>query len=203
MSDFVTVQSEGMGGSKLFAALAKAQAKIEGASKTNVNPHFRSKYADLASVWDACREALTSNGIAVIQRPVASESGSVAIETILAHESGEYITGTLSMRPTKADPQGIGSAITYARRYALASMVGVAPEDDDGNAASRPSAKPITDEQAAEIKAGLQETDSDPVRFLAMLAKAGGLDSIGSVEEIPAALYVKASQAIQRKREAA
>jgi hypothetical protein len=192
-----------MGGPNLFGALAKAQAKIEGATKGNVNPHFRAKYADLASVWDACREALTSNGIAVIQRPIPTAGDVVTLETILAHESGEWISGQITMRPTKADPQGIGSCLTYARRYALAAMVGVAPEDDDGNAASRPAAKPITDEQAEEIKAGLHETASDPVRFLAMLAKAGGLDSIPSVDEIPAALYVKASQAIQRKRESA
>lgn len=120
---------------ELATAFAKAQAKIEGATKDKNNPAFKSKYADLSSVWEACRQALTENGLSVVQ--VAEGDGTQAtIVTRLMHTSGQWIEGTLIVRPAKTDAQGIGSAITYARRYALAAMVGVCPEDDDGNAAS-------------------------------------------------------------------
>jgi hypothetical protein len=116
------------------AALAKAQGAMEGASKDNVNPHFKSKYADLASVWEACRGPLSDNGIAVLQPPCAKGSV-VTVTTLLAHASGEWIQSDLTMAAQQNTPQAIGSCITYARRYALASMVGVAPEDDDAEAA--------------------------------------------------------------------
>lgn len=186
---------------KLYAALAKTQAKIEGARKGNTNPHFRSKYADLASVWDACREALTSNGLSIIQRSVGDDPQLVQIETILCHESGAEVSGTITMRPVKADPQGIGSCITYARRYALAAMVGVAPEDDDGHAASRGDAPTsITAKQAAQIKQGLHDTESDVPAFLAAVAKAGGVASIASVDDIPASLHATCMTALKKKR---
>lgn len=119
----------------LAAALAKAQGEMEGAAKGNINPHFKSKYADLASVWEACREPLSKNGLAILQ-PVSAVGPSVTVTTILAHSSGEWLEESLTMTAQKNDPQGVGSAITYGRRYGLASMVGIAPEDDDGNAAS-------------------------------------------------------------------
>jgi hypothetical protein len=118
------------------AALAKAQGEISGASKDSLNPHFKNKYADLAAVWDACREPLSKNGIAVIQPPCA-QSATVTVTTLLAHASGEWIESDLTMTAQQNTPQGIGSCITYARRYALSSMAGIAPEDDDGNAASQ------------------------------------------------------------------
>lgn len=118
----------------LAAALAKAQGAIKGAAKDSVNPGFRSKYADLASVWDACRKQLSDNGLAVIQTTDEAEDA-VVVVTTLAHSSGEWISGRLKLRPVKADPQGMGSAITYARRYALSAIVGIAPDDDDGQAA--------------------------------------------------------------------
>lgn len=120
---------------RLTTALAKAQAVIEGASKDKTNPHFKSDYADLASIWAACRQPLSENGLAVIQVPSA-DANKVTVETILAHSSGEWISGALTMTAQQNTPQAIGSCITYARRYALSAMVGVAPEDDDGNAAS-------------------------------------------------------------------
>lgn len=119
----------------LAAALAKAQAEIRPAVKDSENPHFRSRYADLAAVWEACRTALTGNGLSVVQLPQVSERGTVAVETILLHESGEFIGGSIEIPLTKSDAQGIGSAVTYARRYSLAAVVGIAPEDDDGEAA--------------------------------------------------------------------
>ena len=120
---------------QLAEALSKAQAKITGALKDSANPFFKSKYADLASVWDACREQLSANGLAVIQTTDVDPEG-VLVITTLAHSSGEWIRGRLRMVPTKSDPQGVGSCLTYARRYALAAIVGVAQVDDDANAAS-------------------------------------------------------------------
>jgi len=126
--------------SELAAAMARAQGAIEGAKKDRENPHFRSKYADLASIWDACRAALAANGLSVVQfpQPITISDGYavVEVETTLLHASGQWMAGTLSLPVSKADAQGVGSAITYARRYALAAVVGVAPDDDDGNAAS-------------------------------------------------------------------
>ena len=122
---------------KLIMALAKAQGLIKAAPKDTTNTYFKSKYADLASVWEACREPLAKNGLAVIQRPNPTNGDTISLTTILAHESGEWIRGTLIMRPVKNDPQGLGSCLTYARRYALSAMVGIcSEEDDDGNAGS-------------------------------------------------------------------
>lgn len=121
----------------LAASLAKAQGKIENAKKDSDNPHFRSKYADLASVWEACRDSLSENGIAVIQAPGTDDNGAVTMTTTLAHASGEWMSSTMACKPARADAQSMGSVITYLRRYSLAAMVGVAPdEDDDGEAAA-------------------------------------------------------------------
>lgn len=117
----------------LAGALAKAQGEIKGAAKDSANPHFKSRYADLAAVWDACREALSKNAIAVVQMPSISD-GKVAVTTLLTHSSGQWIEETVSVAPMKMDAQGLGSVVTYLRRYALAAAVGVAPEDDDGEA---------------------------------------------------------------------
>lgn len=120
---------------ELAAALVKAQAAMKGAKKDAQNPHFKNNYADLESVWDAIREPLTANGLCVVQMPQTVENG-VEIETILLHSSGQYLIDCLWLPVSKQDAQGIGSAITYGRRYALMSMAGVAPVDDDGNAAA-------------------------------------------------------------------
>jgi hypothetical protein len=128
-------KSESIG--KLAEALSKAQKNMGKAVKDAENPFFHHKYADLASVWKACKDHLTDNGLAVVQTndiigTNETALDSVVVETTLLHSSGEWISGRLAIKPTKNDPQGIGSAITYARRYALAAMVGVCPEDDDG-----------------------------------------------------------------------
>lgn len=121
--------------SKIAEALSKAQSTIKNAVKDSDNPFFKSKYADLASVREACQGSLSANGLAVVQFPENRE-GKLVLATMILHTSGEWLSGELEMTPTKADPQGIGSAITYARRYALAAVTGVATEDDDGNSAS-------------------------------------------------------------------
>lgn len=121
---------------ELATALSKAQGEIRPAIKDSNNPFFKSKYADLASVWEVCREPLAKNGLCVSQHPTA-EGNTVTIETLVTHNSGQWMSSKLSMTSKEATPQGIGSAITYARRYALSSIVGIASEeDDDGNAAT-------------------------------------------------------------------
>ena len=121
---------------ELAEALAKAQAEIEGARKGAENPHFRSKYADLGAVWDACREPLTKHGLSIIQQP-RSADGKTYLVTRVMHSSGQWIEDDgFPLILTKEDMQGLGSATTYARRYGLMAAVGIAPEDDDGNAAS-------------------------------------------------------------------
>lgn len=140
---------------KLAAALAKAQGEMDNADKDSSNPHFRSKYADLAAVRAAIREPFSKNGLAYVQLP-RFNGEAVEVETVLMHaESGEFIADTLSIPIAKKDAHGIGSAVTYARRFSLMAVAGIAPsEDDDGNAASeRPRhqaapAKPTTQEKA-------------------------------------------------------
>ena len=145
---------------ELAAALAKAQASIRFAAKENLNPHFRSKYADLSSVWDSCRDALSANGLSVTQVPTMGAEGGLYLVTTIMHASGQWISGEWPIRPVQDTPQGLGSATTYARRYSLAAMVGVAPadEDDDGNAASAgngapaPAVKPKPPKGITELK---------------------------------------------------
>jgi hypothetical protein len=139
---------------ELALALSKTQSILKGALKDSNNPFFKSKYADLASVWEACREPLAANGLSVVQMPCNDTPDSVALETILMHTSGQWISSVFSMPVSKHDAQAVGSAITYARRYALAAVVGIAPEDDDGNLASGKSetSKPAYSKPVAVIK---------------------------------------------------
>ena len=119
----------------LAAALSKCQAEVSSADKTKLNPAFKSKYADLASVWDACRAPLSKNGLSVVQLPQA-DGAKVTVTTMLMHSSGEWICTDLTVTAQAVTPVAVGSAITYARRYSLSAIVGVAPDDDDGTAAS-------------------------------------------------------------------
>lgn len=128
--------------SKIASALVKAQKAFGPALKTSSNPHFRSRYADLSACVEAVIDALNNNGIAMMQRVTPSDTG-VIVETMLIHESGETISnGQLHVPASKHDAQGYGSALTYARRYSLMAACGIAPEDDDGNAASKRPAAP-------------------------------------------------------------
>lgn len=126
-------QSENI--NELASALSKAQGEITAALEDKVNPHFKASYASLSSVWEACRSQLSKNGLAVIQT-MQNEGEQLTLVTTLTHSSGQWIKSYLPISTTKATPQALGSAITYMRRYSLAAMVGVAPdEDDDANAA--------------------------------------------------------------------
>lgn len=135
---------------KLAPALVKAQGMVEGAVKGSQNPHLKNKYANLSAVWDACREALQKNGLAVMQLPCKAPAGHIGLTTILIHESGQSISDTFYM-PLKdpTNPQAAGSALTYARRYALSSAIGICPEDDDGEAAKRGQVAPKASPPAA------------------------------------------------------
>lgn len=117
-------------------ALLSAQRSIKFAQTDAANPYFKSKYADLPTVIDAIKPQLNANEIVYIQTPSPSESGTLALTTRLLHVSGEWIEDTAIVPLPKADPQGYGSAMTYARRYSLASITGLYQDDDDGNAAS-------------------------------------------------------------------
>lgn len=146
----------------IATALAKAQLQMGKALKTSSNPHFKSKYADLASVMDACMEALNSNGIAVIQ-PVETETeNGLSVTTVFIHgESGESLHNHVPLVVSKNDMQGYGSAMTYARRYGLMMMAGLAPEEDDGNAAVRAAPAKVSKEQLDHISTLIKETDSN------------------------------------------
>jgi len=125
----------------IASALVRAQRGFAPALKTSTNPHFRSKYVDLAGCIEAVVDALNAAGIALIQRTSEDNTG-VTVETVFVHESGEMMEcGKLHVPASKQDAQGFGSALTYARRYSLMAAAGIAGEDDDGNAASRPSPK--------------------------------------------------------------
>src|SRR5690606_2254560 len=129
---FTVLSSESI--AALMPALIKAQSAFAPAVKAKVNPHFKSKYVPLDAVIDAIAQPLRDNGIAIVQQTDIEDARTVLI-TRLVHESGEWIAGKYPIHPVKADPQGEGSALTYARRYALMAIAGIAPEDDDGNAA--------------------------------------------------------------------
>lgn len=122
---------------EIATALVKAQKAFGPALKTSTNPHFRSKYVDLSGCIEAVIDSLNNAGIALVQR-TSEDSTGVTVETVFIHESGETLEcGKLHVPAGKQDPQGYGSALTYARRYSLMAACGIAPEDDDGNAASR------------------------------------------------------------------
>lgn len=130
---------------KIASAFVKAQKAFGPALKSSTNPHFRSRYADLSACVEAVIDALNANGIALMQKTYECKEG-VMVETVFVHESGEVMeSGMLHVPAVKHDAQGFGSALTYARRYSLMAACGIAPEDDDGNAASRrPEAKPTS-----------------------------------------------------------
>jgi hypothetical protein len=151
------MQSETIGA--LAAALSKAQADITGALKDSSNPFFKSKYADLASCWDACRKQLAANGLSVIQTTQMTEQGLMLVTT-LAHASGEWIAGQMPVLTKDASPQAQGSGLTYARRYALAAIVGLAQIDDDAEAAQGRKTVPQLDEDLVALINGTKSIDN-------------------------------------------
>jgi len=165
----------------IASALVRAQRGFAPALKTSTNPHFRSKYVDLAGCIEAVVDALNAAGIALIQR-TSEDSTGVTVETVFVHESGEMMEcGKLHVPASKQDAQGYGSALTYARRYSLMAAAGIAPEDDDGNAASKTPTP----------KVSATKTDLVPPNRMAVVAdvaaaideRMSAVDVIGAFEE--------------------
>lgn len=161
---------------EIAAALVKVQASLQAAKKTSVNPYHKSQYADLAEVWNACREPLGANGIAIVQFPGSDPmTGEVSVETMLIHTSGEFLSKAVSAHPKDLLPQSVGSAVTYLRRYGLASAIGVITEDDDGE-----GAQPRQPEQAAPKPAAPR-----PVATPAAKTASANVSQFPSKEDLP------------------
>lgn len=189
---------------KIASAFVKAKKEFSPALKCSSNPHFKSKYADLAACIEAVDDALLNHGIAVVQETTEDQSG-VTVETVFIHESGESLRcGKLHVPASKQDPQGYGSALTYARRYSLMAACGIAPEDDDGNAASRQPAKAqeskplmlLTDEQVANITALADEVKVP-------IAKICAKSNVSKLEAIPALAYTSIINKLKAAKESA
>lgn len=172
----------------IFKALAAAQQQMGPALKESTNPAFRSKYADLANVMAACLPALNANGIAVFQPPVEID-GARYVKTILAHESGEMIECAVPLIVGKNDMQGYGSAVTYARRYGLMAMAGIAPDDDDGNAVAqaapvvedrRPARQDPSKQEAHKMERNPQAIRDWLLDYIKRANKAADLDALNT-----------------------
>jgi len=182
----MTQQSEQI--NELAEALAKAQGQMQNAKKDSTNPHFKSNYADLAAIVTAVKQALSDNALSYLQTTQVDEAGNVTLVTTLAHKSGQWVKSFYPVRPVQANPQGFGSALTYARRYSLAAIAGVAAEDedDDGNAASGSSsvaphraASPAT---APTRPAPQPAPAGDVAEFKALVAEASALPDLNDFE---------------------
>ena len=157
---------------KIAPAFIKAKKEFAPAMKDKSNPAFRSKYADLGACLEAVEDALLNNEIALYQETFEDATG-VTVETVLLHTSGETIRGgKLHVPAAKQDPQGYGSALTYARRYSLMTACGIAPEDDDGNAASKVQAKPRAEPAKPPAK----------VDVMALLAAMDAAETVGELQ---------------------
>lgn len=162
---------------ELATALAVVQGQLTFAKKDSKNPFFKSNYADLESVWEACRSLLSENGLAIMQFPGDYVDGNMTLTTVMTHSSGEWVAQNMSLPVSKPDAQGAGSAITYMRRYALAAIVGVVQADDDGNSASikatvvADKATSITPQQISSINSLIEQTGSDEEKLLAYFKK--------------------------------
>ena len=179
----------------LADSLCKAQAEMGGAVKDSKNPFFKSDYADLTSVIKAIKEPFANHGLSYTQFPTNDE-GRIGVVTLLMHESGEYLEHSYTLPTTKADPQSAGSAITYARRYALQSIAGIPTADDDAESAmirnNQNKTAVLSEDQAAEIKGLLAEHSVDVKVFLQHF-------KTNSVDEMLAVHYSKAVSALKAK----
>lgn len=184
----------------IASAFVKAKKEFSPALKCSTNPHFKSKYADLAACLEAVNDALLNNGIAVYQETSEDATG-VTVETVFVHESGETMRcGKLHVPAAKQDPQGYGSALTYCRRYSLMASCGIAPEDDDGNHASKP-VKPVAPsyidaDKIANITALADEVKADMPKLLAYF-------KVESLEKFQMLQYPQVIHALEKKRVAA
>lgn len=198
---------------EVASALAKAQGMMESALKDSDNPFFKSKYASLDAVWNAIRKPLSSNGLSVIQT-IEGIGDTINITTTLAHSSGQWISSTFPLIAGRPKPQELGSVITYMRRYALSSLVGVtADEDDDGNAAQEQAKEhskkhPINIEKLSKkevdlLEAAILEFDDQAAyreRIIASCRKKWG-EQIKSLQDLPKGAFEVVSEWVRLKRE--
>jgi hypothetical protein len=190
-------QSEELG--ELFSALSQAQGDMDDARKDSVNPHFKSRYSDLASVREAIRKPFAKYGLSYMQ-PIRTNGRKVIIETIIAHKSGQFIAETAEWTALNETPQAMASATTYGRRYGLQSITGLASDDDDGNAATGPrngagngnDGETIETEQITELQRLIVEYKVDKPTFLKYCC-------VESLAEIPAREYAARLAALQTK----
>ncbi|SEI98232.1 ERF superfamily protein [Azotobacter beijerinckii] len=184
---------------ELATALAKAQGELENAAKSSDNPHFKSKYADLAEILNTVRPVFSANGLSVSQCP-SFEAGIVSVETVLMHRSGQWMSSVISAPVSKQDAQGVGSAITYCRRYSLAAVAGIAQEDDDANSAvghaprrQEPQAVPkpkVTTQQVEHLRQAITVAGMSEAEWCASI-KIPGLDSLPAEKFGGAMDYIK------------
>lgn len=195
---------------ELFTALSLAQGDGMAALKSTTGQvgQQKTRYADLAACWDACRAPLAKHGLSVVQ-VTGAEGSKVTVRTILGHKSGQWIDAELSMVSQSGTPQALGSAITYARRYALCSMVGIAPEDDDGAAASQGShreQRKVADRKMSEAKAAEAVPDArgpdETTAFKRMLDSFGALKAeFGKIDKEPVYYTILAAQGFEHANE--
>lgn len=180
---------------ELATALAKAQAEMKNATLNKVNPHFKSKYADLAEIIDTTRAVLAKHGLSVVQT-TEIQDGQLVLVTTLLHTSGQSLCGAYPLPMVLEKPQAMGSALTYARRYALAAITNIAAEEDDDANAAQVEAKnvtPITAAQLKELTALADEVSADKAKFCRYLG-------VNSLAEIPAHKFASAKAALIAKR---
>jgi|TARA_R110000744_G_scaffold220399_2_gene339217 hypothetical protein len=179
---------------ELATALCKAQGQMGGAVKDSSNPFFKSSYADLTSIIKAIKQPFFDNGLSYTQFPVSNEYG-IGVSTRLMHNSGEWLEMDYALPTVKKDPQASGSAITYARRYALQSIAGIPTADDDAESAMlRGDHKnPITADQVSSINALIEETETDADKFCKWL-------KVGSVDKVLSIHYDRAIAALESKK---
>lgn len=167
-----------MDNQKACEAFIAAQKNFGAALKTSTNPHFKSKYADLSACIEAVLDGLHGAGLALLQKNYPGENG-VSVETLFLHSSGEVLSGGVIYVPAiKNDPQGFGSALTYARRYGLMSACGIAPEDDDGNAAAKAKIEAEALKKKAEDEKSAKEKENEIRTLYALMNHSDSLDEL-------------------------
>lgn len=187
---------------ELFSALAKAQAEVENATKGSVNPHFRSRYADLAEVLNTVRPVFSANGLSITQG-TSYDGSMVNVTTAVCHSGGGYITSTASCVPAKADAQGVGAATTYLRRYALAGLAGVAQEDDDGQSAAHSKPAMASNIQLDEFWGRAEEVGANEEDLLKYLGATSRNLTMEQYNRGMVALAKKAAKAVGKSPKAA
>ena len=190
---------------EIAKALSLAQSEMSGATKQSTNPFYKSNYSDLASVMQAISLPFSAHGLCFVQGAEANEQR-VSVTTRIIHTSGQWLEATTELPPTKADAQGWGSAITYAKRYGLQALCGVPSVDDDGQEAvkrvAKPKATPINKKQAEEINLLIEDTGTDKVEFLNYYSTRAG-SKITDLNQFPKDLFEQAVAVLNKKSEAA